>query len=126
MINTSSGNIKMPVLVGRYFECKIWTRKPNSGQYEDVPTTFRAKIVNDQTMNRNQPMQGILARATSMVIETIDLDVVNIQDKVQVLGDNFQVERVVTKKTGSPYTLGASKKTTDAIKKTMPKVIYLV
>jgi len=116
----------MPVLGGRYFECKIWTRKPNSSQYEEVPITFRAKIVNDQTMNRNQPMQGILARSTNMVIETIDLDVVNIQDKIQILGDNFQVERVITKKTGSPYTLGAAKKTTDAIKKTMPKVIYLV
>lgn len=116
----------MPVLVGRYFECKIWRRKPNSGQYEDTYKTFRAKIVGDQNMSRNQPMTGILTRSTSLVIETIDLDEVNIQDKIQVLDDNFQVERVMTKKTGSPYTLGAYKKTNDSMLKKLPKVIYLV
>lgn len=116
----------MPVLAGRYFEAKIWRRKPNSGQYEDTFTTFRAKIVGDQGMNRNQPMMGLLTRSTSLVIETIDLEEINIQDRIQILDANYQVERVITKKAGSPYTLGAYKKTNKHTLKSMPKVVYLV
>lgn len=116
----------MPVLVGSYFEAKIWKRKPNSGNYEDTFKTFRAKIVADQSMGRNQPMLGILTKATNLVIETIDLDVVNIQDKIQILDATYQVERVVTKKVNSPYTLAAHKKSNEHTLKTMPKVIYLL
>jgi hypothetical protein len=116
----------MPILIGQYFECKLWKRKVNSGQYDEVPTTFKAKIIGDQTMSRNQPLTGLLTRATNLVIETIDLETINIQDKIQILDSNYQVERVVTKKTNSPYTLGAHKKSNEHLLKKLPKVIYLV
>jgi Pyruvate/2-oxoacid:ferredoxin oxidoreductase gamma subunit len=116
----------MPILVGSYFNCKIWKRKANSGQYEDTYTTFRAKITSDTQMSKNSAMQGIMTRSTSLVIETVDLEDVNIQDKIQILDNNYQVERVVTKKANSPYTLAAHKKTTANVIKRMPKVIYLV
>lgn len=116
----------MPVLVGQYFECKIWRRKPNSGQYEDTFTTFRAKVLGDKTSNRNTPLQGIIARSTNLVIETIDLEQVNINDRIQILGDNYQVDRVSTKKVNSPYTLGSHKKKTEHLLGKLPKIIYLV
>ena len=116
----------MPILVGQYFECKLWKRKPNSGQYEETPIIFRAKIIGDTNMTRNQPLTGLLTRSTNMVIETVELEDVNIQDKIQVLNDSFQVERVTIKKVNSPYTLGAHKKSNGFIMKHMPKVIYLV
>jgi hypothetical protein len=115
----------MPILSGRYFECKVWHRKNNSNQYEEVPVTFRAKIVSDVNSSKNQIMPGINNSMPSLVIETIDLDKVEMYDKIQVLDDVYQVERIMTKKTQSPYTMGAHKFNNKHIKEKLPKVIYL-
>lgn len=116
----------MPVLVGRYFECKIWRRLENSGQYSPVPIIFRAKILSDAQASSTQIMPGILNKAVNLVIETIDLDEVGIYDKVEILDENYQVQRVTIKKQTSPYTLGSHKFNSKHVKGKLPKVIYLI
>jgi hypothetical protein len=116
----------MPMLNGRYFEAKLWRRLENSGQYETTPIVFRAKILTDAQVSKNQMTMGMLNTAVSLVIETIDLEEVGIYDRVELLDEKFQVERVTVRKQNSPYTLGANKFTTKHIKGKLPKVIYLV
>lgn len=116
----------MPILVGRYFECKIWRRGVNTNVYESTPIIFRAKVVSDDQNQSEQMLQGLLQESHNLVIETVDLEEVGIYDKVEILEEQYQVQRVITKKQNSPYTLGANKLNAKFLKGKLPKVIYLI
>jgi hypothetical protein len=115
----------MPILTGQYFECRIWHRKQNSAQYEDTYKVFHAKIVSNQKNNRNQAMSGVLNISSGLTIKTIDLDQVQIQDRIEILGERYQVTQVEIDKSGSQWTLGARHKTTEHMLSKLPKMISL-
>lgn len=115
----------MPIITGQYFPCKIWHRKPNSAQYEETFQVFHAKIVSNKKTNRNQAMSGVLNVADGLTIKTINLDKVEIQDRIEILNERYQVVSVEFDKSGSSWALGARNQTTEHMLNKLPKIIAL-
>lgn len=97
-------------LVGSFYLCELARRLPNSTDYEDGITPFKAKIVDQREQRMSKIVKGLITEQTRLVIKTNDIKEIKQQDKVNVLGQEYLVESVASDTNNATYGLGAFNK----------------
>jgi hypothetical protein len=111
---------------GEFFECKLYSRKPNSLEHNDIGISFRARAITDREKRDIQPIAGMMVDNVTIALYTSNLPVeISTEDRIEFNGESYMVAYAMNVMSNVPYTMGASRFSTKHMSNKLPKLIGL-